>query len=201
MGFRSLRVLNDDRVKPGRGFGTHPHKDVEIVSYVVEGALAHRDSMGTGSVIRAGDVQRMTAGTGVTHSEYNHSDAEDVRFLQIWIQPETRGLTPDYEQKSFTREHKADQLRLIVSRDGRDGSIKIHQDVLVFASVLSVGTKLNHDIADDRQVWIQVIQGDIVVNGVTLYEGDGLSSSQESRLSIELDESSGSAEFLLFDLA
>lgn len=197
-GFRSLRVLNDDRVQGGAGFGTHPHRDFEIISYVVDGALAHRDSMGNGSVIRSGDVQRMTAGTGVTHSEYNHSAADAVRFLQIWLKPNQIGLRPGYEQKQFTNEEKRDRLRLIVSLDGRDGSLKVNQDVSLYASVLSAGKRVEHRIAAGRHAWLQVVNGNITANGAALGRGDGASLSDERLLTIE---ATSDAEFLLFDLA
>ena len=198
MGFRTLRVINDDRVVPGAGFGTHPHRDFEIVSYVVQGALAHKDSMGNGSVIRAGDVQRMTAGTGVTHSEFNHSKEDEVRFLQIWLQPERTGLTPGYEQKTFTDEHKRDQLRLVLSRDGRDDSVLVHQDVSLYASVLSEGAMVTHALEPGRHVWVQIVRGAVEINGVALKTGDGLAVQDESELTITASKES---EFLLFDLA
>jgi hypothetical protein len=198
MGFRALRVLNDDRVAPGQGFGTHPHSDFEIISYVVEGALEHRDSMGNGSVIQAGDVQRMTAGTGVTHSEFNHSEAEDVRFLQIWVVPERRGLAPGYEQKRFDEDDKRDRLRLVVSPEGKEGSLRLHQDVNVYASALGAGKHVRHELDTGRHAWIQVIKGAIEVNGTRLDAGDGASSSDETLLELRALEDS---EFLLFDLA
>jgi quercetin 2,3-dioxygenase len=157
MGFRALRVLNDDRVVPGQGFGTHPHSDFEIISYVVEGALEHQDSMGNGSVIQAGDVQRMTAGTGVTHSEFNHSKTESVRFLQIWVVPERRGLTPGYEQRRFGDDDKRDRLRLVVSPEGKDGSLRLHQDVSLYASLLGAGKRVRHELNPGRHGWIQVM--------------------------------------------
>jgi hypothetical protein len=198
MGFRALRVINDDRVQPGRGFGTHPHRDMEIVSYVLEGALAHKDSMGTGSVIRPGDVQRMTAGTGVLHSEFNHAPDEVVRFLQIWIVPERARLEPSYEQKTFPTEERKNQLRLVASRDGRDGSITVHQDVALYATVLDDGATVRHAIAPGRHVWVQVARGAAVLNGKPLAEGDGAAISDEA--AIELT-GKGSAEVLVFDLA
>ena len=200
MGFRTLRVLNDDRVVPGAGFGTHPHKDFEIISYVVDGALEHRDSMGNGSVIRAGDVQRMTAGTGVTHSEFNHSKEEEVRFLQIWLKPEELGLAPGYEQKNFSADDKRDQLRLVASSDGRLGSVKVHQDVSLYASLLSAGTEIRHEVPAGRHLWLQVVSGALVVGDgpIQLAQGDGLAVSDERSLSIRAEKDS---EFLLFDLA
>ncbi|MFT3774532.1 MAG: pirin family protein [Minicystis sp.] len=161
MGFRTLRVINDDRVKGGKGFGTHPHRDMEIVSYVLDGALEHKDSMGTGSVIRPGDVQRMTAGTGVLHSEFNHSKSETVRFLQIWILPERARIEPSYEQKNFPVEQRKNQLRLIASRDGRDGSVTVHQDVAIHAAVLEPGASVSHTLAQGRHAWVQVARGSV----------------------------------------
>lgn len=198
MGFRTLRVLNDDRVAPGQGFGTHAHNDFEIISYVVEGALEHKDSMGNGSVIQAGDVQRMTAGTGVTHSEFNHSGDAQVRFLQIWVVPERRGLTPGYEQKHFDPADKRDRLRLIASHDGRDGSLRVHQDVALYASLLGAGNRVSHAPAPGRHTWIQVVNGVIEVNGTGLGAGDGASSSDQEPFDIRAVKD---AELLLFDLA
>lgn len=197
MGFRSLRVINDDRVVGGEGFGTHPHRDMEIVSYVVDGALEHRDSMGNGSVIRPGDVQRMRAGTGVTHSEYNHSNTDPVRFLQIWIVPDTRGLEPGYEQKYFGDERRG-TLRLVASQDGEQGSIQIHQDVKMFASILDNGETVTHRLDRSRHGWLQIVRGTVVANGETLGEGDGASFTDVSTLNIE---SVGESELILFDLA
>ena len=196
MGFRSLRVLNDDRVAPGQGFGEHRHRDMEIVSYVLEGALAHRDSMGNSGVIRPGDVQRMSAGTGVQHSEFNGSRTEPVHFLQIWILPETRGAAPGYEQKTFPPETRRGTLRLIGSRDGRDGSVTIRQDVDAYASVLEDGQNLRHVLAPGRHAWLQVAQGELELNGNRLEEGDGVAVSGEG----EIDIAGKGAEFLLFDL-
>ena len=198
MGFRTLRVINDDRVSPGSGFGTHPHQDMEIISYVLTGALEHRDSMGNGSVIRPGDVQRMSAGTGVTHSEWNHSEAEPVHFLQIWILPELRGITPGYEQKSFGPSDLGGRLRLVASRDGRDGSLTLHQDASLFITRLSAGEIVRHDLAPGRHAWVQVARGSLVLNGVALGEGDGASTSDGPRLELRATED---AEALLFDLA
>lgn len=196
--FRALRVLNDDTVAPGAGFGTHPHNDMEIVTYVTEGALEHRDSMGTGSVIRAGDVQRMSAGTGVTHSEYNHSDAERVKFLQIWLFPERKGLEPGYEQNHFEEGDLANQLRLIASRDGRDGSLTVHQDVSLFASKLEPGAVVDHRLDEGRYGWLHVVDGSVQLNGVPLEGGDGAAIEEEDLLHITADRNS---EILLFDLA
>lgn len=199
MGYRSLRVINDDRVQPGRGFGTHPHRDMEIVSVVVEGALEHRDSLGTGSVIRPGEVQRMTAGTGVQHSEFNPSPSDEVRFLQIWIEPERMGLEPSYEQRAFPWESLRDSWALIASRDGRDGSLKVHQDVAIYRATLSEGAKLEQTIEPGRHAWLQVIEGAVDVNGQRMGEGDGAAVDNPGTLRV-----SGVGEWsdlLLFDLA
>jgi quercetin 2,3-dioxygenase len=198
MGFRSLRVINDDTVAPGRGFGTHGHRDMEIISYVLEGALEHRDSLGTGSVLRPGDVQRMSAGTGVRHSEFNGSKTEPVHFLQIWIEPEQDGITPDYEEKAFSDEEKRDRLRLIASRDGRDGSLTIHQDVSVFATVLEPGGEVTHAIDPGRHVWVHVARGSVTLDGQILRAGDGAAVSNENQVSLVGERG---AEVLLFDLA
>jgi quercetin 2,3-dioxygenase len=198
MGFRALRVINEDRVQPGRGFGTHGHRDMEIISYVLEGALGHRDSMGTGSTITPGDVQRMSAGTGVRHSEMNASATEPVHFLQIWIIPEQQGLAPGYEQKRFENAERAHRLKLIAARDGRDGAITIHQDVDLYASVLGEGERVTLPLRAGRHAWIQVARGTVAVNGERLDQGDGAAVSEETSLDIAgLTE----AEFLLFDLA
>ena len=196
MGYRSLRVLNDDRVAPGQGFGEHRHRDMEIVSYVLEGALAHRDSMGNSGVIRPGDVQRMSAGTGVQHSEFNGSRTEPVHFLQIWILPEARGTAPGYEQKTFPPETRRGKLRLIGSRNGREGSVTIRQDVDAYASVLEDGQNLRHVLAPGRHAWLQVAEGALDVNGNRLDEGDGAAVSGEG----EIEIAGKGAEFLLFDL-
>ena len=198
MGFGRLRVINDDHVEPGQGFGTHPHRDMEIISYIIDGALEHKDSMGNGSVMRTNDVQRMTAGTGSTHSEFNHSDDERVHFLQIWIEPEKNSLEPGYEQKSFSHDEKLDLLRLVVSHDGRQGSLRMNQDADLYASVLSAGTELAHTFEAGRRGWIQVVRGDLRVNGETLGTGDGAAIEDVKILSFQSD---GGAEFLLFDLA
>jgi len=198
MGFRTLRVINDDRVSPGSGFGTHPHQDMEIISYVLAGALEHRDSMGNGSVIRPGDVQRMSAGTGVTHSEWNHSEAEPVHFLQVWILPEQRGIAPGYEQKSFGPNDLGNRLRLVASRDGRDGSLTLHQDASLFITRLAAGEIVRHDLAQGRHAWVQVARGSLALNGTALGEGDGASTSDGPRLELRATED---AEALLFDLA
>jgi quercetin 2,3-dioxygenase len=198
MGFGKLRVINDDRVEPGQGFGTHPHRDMEIVSYVIDGALEHKDSMGNGSVMHANDVQRMTAGSGIRHSEFNHSNDEPVHFLQIWIEPEKPSLAPEYEQKSFATDEKRDRLRLIASRDGRQGSLQLHQDADLYASVLSGETALRHEFATGRRGWVQVVRGSVEVNGEALGSGDGAAIEDVTELSLHAH---GEAEFLLFDLA
>jgi redox-sensitive bicupin YhaK (pirin superfamily) len=199
MGFGRLRVINEDFVAPGQGFGTHPHHDMEIVTYILEGALEHKDSMGTGSVIRRGDVQRMTAGTGVRHSEFNPSPAEPVHLLQIWILPEKRDLTPEYEQRAFSDEEKRNRLRRVASRDGRDGSLRIHQDVDLFASLLDPGTELEHALAPGRVAWVQVASGGIMVNGERLDAGDGAALSDETSLLLRGGPGPES-EILVFDM-
>lgn len=198
MGFRSLRVINEDRVQPGMGFPTHPHRDMEIVSYVLEGALEHRDSMGNGSIIRPGEVQRMSAGTGITHSEFNHSKNDLVHFLQIWIFPGQEGLSPGYEQKFFPDEEKRKTLRLIASPDGRDGSVTIHQDANLYAALLEAGEEIVHSVPEGRQVWLQVALGTVSVNGHILEQGDGAAVSEEHQVVVTGQEK---AELLLFDLA
>jgi redox-sensitive bicupin YhaK (pirin superfamily) len=198
MGFRSLRVINDDRVAPRRGFPMHGHRDMEIITYILEGALEHRDSMGNGSVIRPGEVQRMTAGTGVTHSEANSSETESVQLLQIWILPGARGLKPGYEQKTFTDDEKRNRLRLVASADGRDGSVTINQDASIYASVLDAGHEVIHQLAPNRNAWVQVARGKIAINGDDLNQGDGAAISGESEVTIAGREP---AEVLLFDLA
>ncbi len=194
MGFRALRVINDDRVAAGRGFGMHGHRDMEIVTYVLDGALAHRDSMGNGSIIRPGEVQRMSAGTGVTHSEANPSDTDPLRLLQIWILPERRGEKPGYEQKMFTDADRRGTLRLVASPDGRDGSVTIHQDVEIYASL--VDGEVTHTFRPGRYGWLQVARGNVELNGQALKEGDGAAISEESSVAIN-----GSGEVLLFDLS
>ena len=199
MGFGPLRVINDDRVQPGAGFGTHGHRDMEILSYVLEGALEHKDSLGTGSVIRPGDVQRMSAGTGIQHSEFNPDRAHPVRFLQIWIEPERQGLTPSYEEKHFAEGERRNQLRLVASRSARDGSLAIHQDADVYAALLDDGKTLSHALRAGRQAWLQVARGEVELNGQKLAEGDGAAIRGESELAIR--GRSAEAEILLFDLA
>jgi redox-sensitive bicupin YhaK (pirin superfamily) len=197
LGFGKLRVINDDVVAPSNGFGRHAHRDMEILSVVLEGALEHGDSMGNGSVIRPGDVQRMTAGTGVLHSEANPSATERVRFLQIWIEPEKRGLTPSYEQRHFGEADRRGVLRLIASRDGRDGSVTVHQDVSLYAGLLAAGQHVEVAMAPGRRAWVQVARGAVTVNGESLREGDGAAIEEEPRVTVEgRDES----EVLVFDL-
>ncbi len=198
MGFGPLRVINEDRVSGGGGFPTHPHSDMEIISYVLDGALEHRDSLGTGSVIRPGDVQRMSAGTGVRHSEYNASETDPVHFLQIWIVPEKRGIKPSYEQKTFDTEEKRGKLRLIGSRDGRDGSVTIHQDTDLYATLLEREESVSHNVRDGRGAWVQVTRGSVSVNGQRLDAGDGLAIPSAGELKVTAHDS---AEVLLFDLA
>ncbi len=198
MGFRTLRVINEDRVRPESGFGTHSHRDMEIVSYVLGGELGHKDSMGTGSVIRPGDVQRMSAGTGVTHSEWNHSKTEPVHFLQIWILPERRGLEPSYEQKTLAPAETQNRLRLVASADGRDGSVTVHQDAQLHVARLDAGKEIAHALATGRHAWVQVARGTVELNGTALAAGDGAAVSDEGALAIRASEPS---EILLFDLA
>jgi len=202
MGFRALRVINTDEVGAGEGFGTHPHANMEIVTYVTEGALEHKDSMGNGSEIRPGDIQRMSAGTGVTHSEFNPLKDQAAKLLQIWILPEKKGITPSYEQKHYTPIEKTDRLKLVASRDARDGSVKLHQDVDLYASLLSPGKSVQHVIPHGRHVWLQLIQGQLELNGQTLRAGDGAALSDEKTAQIVAPPSSKTqAEFLLFDLS
>ncbi|MFT3839151.1 MAG: pirin family protein [Myxococcaceae bacterium] len=197
MGFRSLRVLNDDTVSAGQGFGTHGHKDMEIVSYVLEGALSHKDSMGTGSTIKPGDVQRMSAGTGVMHSEFNGSKSDPVHFLQIWLLPDKGGIAPGYEQKNFSAADKRGQLKLIASPDGRDGSVTIHTDAKVYAGTFDAGQKAELSISKGRGAWVHVAQGTAKVNGQALAAGDGVALEDESAVSVE---GVSGGEVLVFDL-
>jgi redox-sensitive bicupin YhaK (pirin superfamily) len=197
MGFSYLRVINDDTVSPGAGFPTHPHRDMEIVSYVLEGGLEHKDNMGNGSVIRPGDVQRMTAGTGLTHSEYNASNSEPVHFLQIWILPDQARLEPDYEQRVFEPEERRGRLRLVGSPDGRDDSVTIHQDVSLYSSVLGEGESARHALRENRCAYLHVARGNVELNGTELHEGDGARIVDESV--IQLD-GTDLGEVLLFDL-
>jgi redox-sensitive bicupin YhaK (pirin superfamily) len=201
MGFRGLRVINDDTVAPGRGFGAHPHRDMEIISYVLDGALAHRDSMGTGSVIRPGDVQRMSAGTGVVHSELNASATERVHFLQIWLLPSQRGGAPGYEQKAFPDAEKAGRLRLVASPEGRDGSITVHADAALHAGLFGAGETAELPLAPGRHAWVHVARGAVRVNGQDLAAGDGLALSDEALVRIEGKGGPGPGEVLVFDLA
>jgi quercetin 2,3-dioxygenase len=198
MGFSHLRVINEDRVTPGGGFGTHSHRDMEIVTYVLEGALAHRDSTGVSSIIRVGEVQRMSAGTGISHSEYNASQTESVHFLQIWILPDETGLTPGYEQKGFSLEKNRGRWTLIASKDGRDGSVTMHQDLEVWTARFAPGEQASFRVKPSRQAWVQMARGAATLNGVKLNEGDGAASSQEEILEFKAAED---AEILLFDLA
>lgn len=198
MGFGPLRVINDDRVAGGGGFPTHPHDNMEIISYVLEGGLSHRDSLGSGSTIKPGDVQAMGAGTGIRHSEFNASATDPVHFLQIWIIPEERGLAPKYEEKRFDAAEKRGKLRLIASRDGRDGSVTIRQDADVFASILSAGDEVDHAFKPGRLGWLQVASGSINANGQTLTAGDGLAIADEE--AIKLGGLGNDAEVLLFDM-
>ena len=199
MGFRSLRVINEDRVAPGRGFGTHSHRDMEILSYVLAGELAHQDSTGSSGVIRPGDVQRMSAGTGVSHSEFNGSRAELVHFLQIWILPERRGIAPGYEQKHFPEAERRGQLRLIASQGGRDGSVAIHQDADVRAALLGPGEEVSHHLASGRGAWLHVARGSLTAAGEALAAGDA--AAFERAGAIEIAAGTDGAELLLFDLA
>ncbi len=195
--FGKVRVINEDRIAPGKGFGTHPHKDMEIVTYIIDGAIEHKDSMGNGTIITAGEVQRMTAGTGVLHSEFNHSQDKELRLLQIWIYAEEHGLEPGYEQTRFPREEKLNRLRLVGSREGRDGSVTIHQDVALYASILEEDNEVSLDLRDDRKVFVQVVDGEITVNGQGLSAGDGAQLQDERTLQIK---ASSDAEFLVFDM-
>jgi quercetin 2,3-dioxygenase len=198
MGFRALRVINEDRVQPAQGFGRHSHRDMEIVTYVIEGALAHQDSLGNGSVMRPGDVQRMSAGRGISHSEYNHSDSELVHFLQIWLLPEKEGLPPSYEQKHFSESERAGRLRLVASRDAREGSVRVHQDVALYAGLLAAGEKASLALAPGRHAWVQVVRGALDLDGSALAAGDGAAVSGAPRLEVTAREPS---ELLVFDLA
>jgi hypothetical protein len=197
MGYGPLRVINEDRVQPGQGFGTHGHRDMEIISYVLTGALEHRDSIGNGSVIRRGDVQRMTAGTGVQHSEFNHSQTELVHFFQIWIIPNRRGLAPGYEEKHFGDEVKRGQLKLVASRDGRDGTVTIHQDAELYSALLAAGEEATHTTERFRKGWVQVASGAITVNDEALAAGDGAAIAYEETVAIR---ATADSELLLFDM-
>jgi quercetin 2,3-dioxygenase len=197
MGFRTLRVINEDRVAPGEGFPTHSHRDMEILSYVLEGGLEHKDSLGTGSVIRPGDVQRMSAGTGVAHSEFNASKKEPVHFLQIWILPERKGLKPGYEQKHFSAASRQGQLRLIAAPGGEEGSVSIHQDVRLYSGLLGKGQTVTHALTPGRHAWVQVARGAVRLGEQTLKAGDGAAISEEKGITLTADAPS---EVLLFDL-
>ena len=198
MGFGDLRVINEDRVQPGMGFGTHGHRDMEIISYVLEGALEHKDSMGNGSVIRPGDVQRMSAGTGVRHSEFNPSQSELVHFLQIWIEPDVTGIPPGYEEKHFDDASKRGRLRLIASSDGADGSVKIRQDARLYAALIDGHETVAHALAPGRRAYLHVARGSVTANGQPLAAGDALKAEGLSEIAVERGNQ---AELLLFDLA
>lgn len=198
MGFRSLRVINDDRVMPGAGFPVHGHRDMEILTYVLEGELAHQDSLGTGATIKPGEVQIMSAGTGIQHSEFNHSAVDPVHLLQIWILPNQLELTPRYNQREFSRRARAGKLCLVASPDGRDGSVVIHQDINIYASVLSIGQKVFFEMPPDRYAWLQVARGQVMLNGNSLQAGDGVQVNRAEFLELTTDFQ---AEILLFDLA
>jgi redox-sensitive bicupin YhaK (pirin superfamily) len=198
MGFRSLRVINEDWVAAGQGFPTHPHRDMEIITYILEGAIEHKDSLGTGSIIRPGDGQRMSAGTGIRHSEVNPSKTQPAHLLQIWIEPDREGHQPSYEQKEFPEAEKRNQLRLIASPDGKLGSVTIHQDAKLYASLLAPQQEVAHELASGRYAWLQVAKGGIELNGQKLSQGDGASVGDEHKLTIRAREE---AEVLLFDLA
>jgi len=198
VGFGPLLVINEDRVSGAQGFGTHGHRDMEIISYVLNGALEHKDSMGTGSVLHYGDVQRMSAGTGVRHSEFNNSRTDGLHFLQIWIQPNVKGIAPSYEEKHFSPEQKKGQLRLVASSDGREGSVQIHQEASIYASILAEGdAALSHTLAKGRIGYVHLIRGSLVVNGTPLKGGDALKLTEETVVTLEQAED---AEVLLFDL-
>ena len=201
MGFRALRVINEDRVAGGQGFPRHPHRDMEIVSYVLEGGLTHKDSMGTGSTIRPGDVQRMSAGTGVTHSEYNASSTDPVHFLQIWLIPGQRGMAPSYEQKSFSREDKRGLLRVVASPTGTDGSVTLHADATLYAGVFEPAQAARLELAPGRHAWVHVARGSATINGERLVAGDGAAISGELAVSVHGPDSGEAGEVLVFDLA
>jgi redox-sensitive bicupin YhaK (pirin superfamily) len=198
MGFRSLRVINDDRVEPGRGFGMHGHRDMEIVTYVIDGALAHKDSMGNGSTLKAGALQRMTAGTGVRHSEFNPSDTEAVHLYQIWLLPQRQGLEPSYEELAFSEEENRGRFRLVASQDGADGSMTIHQDARLYLAALQPGQAVTHEIGPGRAAWLQILKGSVQLLGNDLAAGDGVAITDEKTVAIEAAVPS---EVLLFDLA
>jgi hypothetical protein len=197
--FRALRVMNEDRVAPGRGFGTHPHHDMEIVTYVLEGALEHQDSMGNGEVLRPGEFQRMSAGTGITHSEFNPSPTEPVHLYQIWLFPERKGITPSYEQKRFPDEGRRDRLQLVASPDAAEESLLIHQDARIYLAALGAERPVRHDLAAGRHAWLQVLRGAVTLNGQPLQTSDGAAVSDEAALTVEA--TTQAAELMLFDLA
>jgi quercetin 2,3-dioxygenase len=197
MGFRSLRVINDDIIAPASGFGTHGHRDMEIITYVLSGALEHKDSLGTGAVIYPGEVQRMTAGTGITHSEFNNSPSEAVHLLQIWIIPDTVGLTPSYEQKAFTAVEKQGKLRLVASQDGRDGSVTVHQDLNLYIGLLTGDEQVSYHVESDRSVWLHIAQGEIAIDNQIFTAGDAIAYPGGSQFELS---SSSNGEILLFDL-
>lgn len=196
--FRALRVMNEDVVQPGQGFGTHPHRDMEIVTYVLAGALEHQDSMGNGETLRPGEFQRMSAGTGITHSEFNPSRSEPVHLYQIWLFPEQKGIEPSYEQKRFAEEERRNQLRLVASPTAEEGSLRIHQDARIYLTTLDDGRQAQHELPAGRHAWLQVLRGDVALNGTPLTAGDGAAVSDEQTLHIA---ASGQAEVMLFDLA
>ena len=198
MGFRALRVINEDWVQSGKGFGTHRHRDMEIITYVLDGALEHKDSLGNGAVITPGEVQRMSAGTGIMHSEFNPDQTEPVHLLQIWILPDRQGLQPSYEQRAFGLEERQGKLRLIAARDGREGAVTIHQDVDLYSAVLQKGDRVSYQLQPNRYGWLQVAKGEVSLNGNALKAGDGVALSEAESLKIGTDTS---AEILLFDLA
>lgn len=195
--FRSLRVMNEDIVAPGQGFGTHPHNDMEIVTYVLEGALEHKDSMGNGEVLRPGEFQRMSAGTGITHSEFNPSATEPVHLYQIWLFPERKGIEPSYEQKRFPEADRHNQLQLVASRNAENGSLLIHQDARIYLSSVDAGKAITHDLPEGRYAWLQVLRGSVSLNGVSLETSDGATVSEERLLTIQANSN---AEIMLFDL-
>ncbi|WP_373649697.1 pirin family protein [Schlesneria sp. DSM 10557] len=197
MGFRSLRVMNEDWVDPGQGFGTHPHQDMEIVTYVLEGALEHKDSMGNGEVLRPGEFQRMTAGTGITHSEFNPSPTEPVHLYQIWLFPSEKGLEPSYEQRRFPESDRHNELQLVASPSGEHGSLLIHQDARIYLGNLDKGSQIHQQFASNRHAWLQVLRGSVTVNGQRLETSDGVAVSDEAELAIQAAEN---AEIMLFDL-
>jgi redox-sensitive bicupin YhaK (pirin superfamily) len=198
VGFRSLRVINDDRVQPGQGFGMHGHRDMEIVTYVLEGALAHKDSMGNGSIIKPGELQRMSAGTGIRHSEFNPSDSEPVHLYQIWLLPNQRGVTPSYDQRSYSEEERRGRFRLVASPDGADNSLSIHQDARLYLASLTPGQQIAHDLERGRAAWLQVLRGEVVSFGTSLSAGDGIAITEENAVTVQAHSAS---EVLLFDLA